>query len=551
MRVLYHGATVYQVLSCIVHRLAYHAEDEATLMIADHYAQSQVLENFTQKIKQLQLFDEVLIVPEKEFKKKRGKKLTQKSTKNEIEQVIQNICQAFESWFPNLAEFGEIYVASDNWTVGIYCLAKKIPYHYFEDSCGILTDRKHYYDILRGLDSSNYVISNYLGGAGVSKTAIKLICNLDYQKGDTSDERIVHFSIYDTLKDQVPEKINTVLKLYDCEPYNMDSEKPVALFLTQKVLVLAVKDLNVQIDLTTVLLDYFTEEMEIVFKPHPSDIYFDYEKIIKDSFVIRRSLPSELLPFMFDKKLRRAITASSTSIAGVEALTEESYSFSPDIEVNYSYLHVAYAMARLIEKLKEERNIMINMRESSYLENFLKLFKIGGVDQSEYENSIFVETDNTPKVEEEIDLEKIKKRDIILFDNYQNRYQFLLKYPNLDSSNLLVWNLEVKQKNNQYIDISNQIWLYCEDEQVREKLRKMEFTKELRYSDKTISLKPAQVNQMLVMQGKIKALEYALSEQKKQQTAFENMRNTINNYQNQTENAEKFLLRDGILDYRK
>lgn len=551
MRVLYHGGTVYQVLSCIVHRMAYHVDDDTVLMITDHYAQSQVLESFTQKIRQLELFDEVLIVPEKEFKKKRGKKLTQKSSKADIERVIQNICQAFEAWFPNLSEFDEIYIASDNWTVGIYCLARKIPYHYFEDSCGILTDRKHYYDILRGLDSSNYVISNYLGGAGASKTAVELICNLEYQKGDTSDERIVHFSIYDTLKEQGTDKINTVLKLYDCEPYDMDAERPVALFLTQKVLVLAVKDLNVQMDLTAVLLDYFAEGMEIVFKPHPSDIYFDYEKIIKGSFVIRRSLPSELLPFMFDQKLKRAITASSTSIAGVEALTEESYSFSPDIEVNYSYLHIAYAMARIIEGLGEERNIIINMKESSYLENFLKLLKIKGADCTEYENCIFVETDNTPQMEGELDIKRIKKKDIILFDNYQNRYEFLLKYPNLDDSNLLVWNLGIKQIGSQYIDVNHQIWLYCEDEQVREKLRKMEFTKELRNSNKEISLKPEQVNQMLIMQGKVKALEYALNKQKEQQKAFLKMKTMVNKYQNQSENEEKFLLRDGVLNYRK
>lgn len=551
MRILYHGATVYQVLSCIVHRMAYHAKDDTVLMIAEHYANGQVLENFTQKIKQLELFDDVWIVPEKEFKKKRGKKLGQKSSKTDIEQVIQNICQAFENWCPNFSEFEEIYVASDNWTVGIYCLAKKIPYHYFEDSCGILTDRKHYYDILRGLDSSNYVISNYLGGAGAAKTAIELICNLDYQKGDTSDERITHFSIYDTLKKQGTEQISKVLRLYDCEPYDMDAKRPVALFLTQKVLVLAVKDLNIQMDLTAILLDYFAEGMEIVFKPHPSDIYFDYEKIIKDSFVIRRSLPSELLPFMFDQKLKRAITASSTSIAGVEALTDESYSFSPDIEVNYSYLHVAYAMARIIEELKEERNIEINMKESSYLENFLKLLKIEGVHCTEYENYIFVETDNTPQIEEELDFKKLKKKDIILFDNYQNRYEFLLKYPDLNISNLLVWKLEVKQKDRKNIDIDHQIWLYCEDEQVREKLRKMEFTKELKNSNKTISLKPEQINQTLIMQGKIKALEYALSETKKQQKAFENMKNTVNRYQDQRENEEKFLLRDGVLNYRK
>lgn len=550
MRVLYHGSTMCHILSCIVHRLAYHEEDEATLMIVEFYATLPVLEQFADKMKSLGLFNEILIVPEGTFKKKRGMNLKNDSSVEEIEQVITNICSEFDAWYPNVREFDEINIAADQWTLGVYCLWHKIPFNYFEDGCGMLSDLKRYYDIVKSMDVANYMISKYLGGVGQSSVVSKLYCNVEYQKEELTDERVVDFSIYDILKNKIPHKVNTILKLYDCEPYEMSDDKPVVLFLTQYIRTLAIKDLNVQRDITTLLLDYFAREAQVVFKAHPKDMYFKYDELIKDAYVIRRNLPSELLPFMFTKMLKRVITASSTSIGGVSMVAEESYSFTTDIEVNYSYLHIANAIVRIIKAVEEERNIVINLKEDLYIENFMKLYGISRNDKVRHENSIFVETDGSAKIHTLIQLDKIKDKDIIIFDNYKNNFKFLKKYPDLSSENLIAWNLQIRNKRGNYIDIERQIWVYCKDGRMREKIGKMEFVEELTYSGKEVVMKPQEINDMLIMKGKMKALEYALSNNSKQDKTLASIMTILNKHQEKEEQSEKFLLRDGILDYR-
>lgn len=100
MRVLYHGVSVYQVLCCIVHRLAYHEKEEAILMISEHYAPKPERMHFIDNLKKLQIFDDVMVVPEASFKKKRGRKLDRNSSPSQIEMVIKNICREFEAWAP-------------------------------------------------------------------------------------------------------------------------------------------------------------------------------------------------------------------------------------------------------------------------------------------------------------------------------------------------------------------------------------------------------------------------------------------------------------------
>jgi len=298
------------------------------------------------------------------------------------------------------------------------------------------------------------------------------------------------------------------------------------------------------------LLDYFAKDSQIVFKAHPKDVYFKYDDVIKNAFVIRRNLPSELLPFMFTKMLKRVITASSTSIGGVSMVAEESYSFSTDIEVNYAYLHVANAIARLIKEVEEKRNIIINLKEDSYLQNFMKLYKICQSEEISYENSIFIETDGVPKSYNEVALDKIKDQDMVIFDNYQNRFEFLLRYPNLDSQNLLCWKLEIKNKKGNYIDAVKQLWMYCKDEQVRQKMKNISFIEHLKYSDKEVSMKPEEVNELFIMKGKMRALEYALDNRTKKEKVIADIRETLDKFEEKEEQSEKFLLREGILDYR-
>ncbi len=525
MRVLYHGVSVYQVLCCIVHRLAYHEKDEAILMISEHYAPKPERMHFINNLKNLHIFDEVMIVPEASFKKKRGRKLDKNSSPSQIELVIKNICREFEGWAPKLSSFHKIYIASDNWSLGIYCLWNKIPYYYFEDACGMLTDLERYYEIIQSTDMDNCIISKYLHGAGQSKLARKLYCNIEYQKGDISDERIENFSISYILREKIPHKIDSILKIYDSEPYKMDDKKDVSLFLTQFIRSLAIKDLNIQREMTALLLDYFAGKTIIAFKPHPKDIFINYRQLGKNRYIVRRNLPSELLPFLFPKQLKSAITASSTSIRGLGKLAKEYYSFSPDIEKNYLYLHIAYTIVKIIENVKEEKKIEINMKEDSYLDNFLRFYGL----QKKEENilsqrgvskicekshiqigTIFIETDGDKRREGQMDIKNIGERDIVIFDNCEDKYNICLQYTKEELEKFVVCNLRVRKEEESYFSYQKQIWVYSGEDKIRENLKNFKIEKKLELSNQILQIQSKEADERVRLEGKKKALQYIM-----------------------------------------
>lgn len=525
MRVLYHGVSVYQVLCCIVHRLAYHEKEVAILMISEHYAPKPERMHFIYNLKKLQIFDEVMVVPEANFKKKRGRKLDKNSSPSQIEMVIKNICREFEGWAPKISSFDKIYIASDNWSLGIYCLWNKIPYYYFEDACGMLTDLERYYEIIQSTDMDNCIISKYLHGAGQSKLARKLYCNIEYQKGDISDERIEDFSIYHILREKIPHKIHRILKIYDSEPYEMDDKREVSLFLTQFIRSLAIKDLNMQREMTALLLDYFAKDTILAFKSHPKDIFINYRQMGENMYIVRRNLPSELLPFLFPRQLKSAITASSTSIRGLGKLAKEYYSFSPDIEKNYLYLHTAYTIIKIIENVREERKININMEEDSYLDNFLRFYGLQRREQNiltqkrrgqVYEgedtqiSNIFVETDGVKKRERQMEVKDTKKRDIVIFDNCEDKYSICLQYTKEELKKFLVWNLRVKREEESYFFYQKQIWVYCGDDKIRKDLKNLKIEKKLELSKQILQIQSQEVDEMTRLEGKKRALEYIM-----------------------------------------
>ncbi len=511
IKVLYHGVSVYQILCAMVHRLAYHGQDEAAVMISEYYAPKPELQHFVENLKKFKIFDDVWIVPEAKFKKKRGKKLDEKSNLAQIEAVIKNICREFEKWGVDLSCFDKIYIASDNWSLGIYCLSHKIPYFYFEDACGMLTDLERYNEIIRENDMDNYIISKYLHGAGRSKLARKLYCNVEHQIGDINEkeikDRIEDFSIHTILREKIPDKIPLILKIYDSKPYKMDEKKEVVLFLTQFVRSLARKDLNMQREMTALLLDYFSENAVVVFKEHPKDSFLNYHQFGEDTYKIERKLPSELLPFLFSRQLKAAITASSTSIWGLGDLAREYYSFSPHIESNYLYLHTAYGIAKIVENILKQVDveIEIEMEEKIYLENFLKLFQIKN------ENRIHFCENNRRE----------GKRKLVIFDNAKESFDIYLRYEKEKLKNIIAYDIEIKNEKAVFIPYQKEIFVYCEDEEVSKILRKLKFKKKLRFSHQIIEMRAKMTDEMALLEGRKKALECEIERKKLEKERLE------------------------------
>ena len=93
----------------------------------------------------------------------------------------------------DVKQFSPIYIGSDQWSFGIYCLANQIPHVYIEDASGMLSQRERYMKITREISLTNYVISQYLHGAGTSEYETARLCDMRNFVPGFTDEKAVNF----------------------------------------------------------------------------------------------------------------------------------------------------------------------------------------------------------------------------------------------------------------------------------------------------------------------------------------------------------------------
>lgn len=347
--ILYHVSTMYHLLRCIVHKLARHPDEECRLLVVEYVlANREDVGPMIDWLRQQGWFTRIDIVPEREFKLKRNAALTEESTPEEIEAVAGRISGHVERWLgEDVRKYDRIYVAADHWSFGIHLLYQRIPYVFWEDASGMLSEEERYRRIIKAVNLTNYVISEHYGGIGRSDLVDEKLCDMGNQQPGFFDPKAVHFSVYDTLCNEIPDQVGSLLRFYRVSPIQISGK--VCLFLTQYTKTLAIKEIYVQEILTTLLIDYVCPEHVVVVKPHPKDHYIDYQRLLgKDCVVLPNEFPSEILPFVLEAEIDLALTASSTSIGGMKRYVQQSYTFGTAIERYWEDLHPMAAAVQLL-----------------------------------------------------------------------------------------------------------------------------------------------------------------------------------------------------------
>ncbi len=131
---LYHCTTVFQILEMIVHKERVHPGEYNVLLLADFTAKTypnyRELESF---------FDEVRLFP-------------YRSVSNNPDRILEDVESAYRDTVPyDPSEFENIYVAAAFYYFSLYLIARRIPFHMFEDGGGILTKPKVLYDSIHNV----------------------------------------------------------------------------------------------------------------------------------------------------------------------------------------------------------------------------------------------------------------------------------------------------------------------------------------------------------------------------------------------------------------
>lgn len=473
--VLYHVSTTYQLLFSIVHKLAYNRDEESELLMLETIRSVPERKSFLERLEKFAFFDKIRYVPERQFKLKKGMALDETSSESDILTVINNYCQAFEAWFgEDLKSFSNIYVASDQHALGVYLMKNRIPYNYMEDASGMLSEHERYRFIIRRNNLTNCIIADYLGGPGCNDMIVKKLCDLNNQRKGFYDSKAVDCSIYDTLKNVIPEKVPEILRFFGESGETVKSDKKICLFLTQDLNTLQNKDIELQELLMTLLVDYICPEYLLLIKPHPKDRWQNYRRIFPGSHILSRKTPSELIPFAVEGNIESALTISSTSIRGVNRFVNKSYYFTTEAETAPQRLNSMYVAAEILSRLGVEQGVELQNINNTQMNNFLDNVGIA-LSQDSDSNEVLI--DGGVKRNDKIDFNAHKITvclslgEVISFStnwDISNMYLIRAVYTPLEQSLM---------SQQEYLIILN-----LNSDKYKPKLNNAQYTRELKYS---------------------------------------------------------------------
>lgn len=543
--ILYHGSTAYHILYCIIHKVAYHPNDKAVLMMTEYMAPAEELRVFIEKIRKRGWFEEILVVPEARFRRSVGQKLTERSEVEEIENTIAKMNELLLEWYPSgFEQFEDIYLAADQWSVGVYLLSHKIPYYYMEDASGLLGDEGRYLKLVQETNPQNYLLCEYLQGAGRNPVVKGKLCDLNNQPEGFYDEKAIDYSIYKTMCQLEEETRMQIVTLYGGQMLSMPENQRTTVFLTQYFNNLKIRDVAIQRKMTELLVDYFAKDSHLIIKPHPKDRYIPYETIFSGCTVVQRAIPSELLPFMLPGEAEQVITPNSTSIGGMRHSCRDVYLFGEEVEVHYERLHLYYVAARILEAVYCGQKVCYPNANALFLQNFLKQLPVDSLQQTCCRERLWVDAGRGYQLLDE-NAEQFATEDSIIFLEVED-HDTLFWIPWIRKEYLVCINVTVQESRGSR---THRIWFYSKEKKLRKQVMQMTLDKNLENAQVQLKVRPSEVTENMVLEGKLRAMEYAMQKKENEGTdqVLRQAAELIEQYKEEKWMREKMLMREGVL----
>lgn len=348
--IIYYAMTKFHLIFSIVHKRRTCGDQEAVLFV---YSGLQGIEEERERIREAGFFREIYPVPEIELKSG-WTPLNDKSGEPEIRENVQRLVRNVEAWLPiPLSGSDTIYLANDHWALGLYCIWKNIPYHYYEDGVGMLSKPGYSRELVYKMNRTHAIVATYMGAFGQNRLVVEKIGDLENQTEGFSDGKAVHFSLKDELRQLPGEDMQRLLAIFDAP--KIPEQEGVTLLLTEHFVNMRRLTIEGQRELYGLLVDFFCTSPRLCVKPHPNDFQISYRQIFPEAEMISRFFPSELLPFCFDRKLDLALAACSTSVYGLRDAAERMLRFDIDIENHYAGLLRYYVCGLILKELGAKR----------------------------------------------------------------------------------------------------------------------------------------------------------------------------------------------------
>ncbi len=339
---LYHCATMYQVLEAIVHSDTVHQGEYNVLLLADFstrkYHDYRELEAF---------FKEVRLFP-------------YRSISNDPETILEEVENAYLESVPyGIAQFEHIYVAASYYYFSLYLIARRIPFHIFEDGGGILSKPKILYGIIGDITPIMAEIAQTYGLLdGRCEYVRDVICNFSAQSFIADDPKWKDFDPALEITHLRPETIRRILHFFRLEPICGIPENAAMVF-TQQFANLYTTSRENQIAIYQVSADFFLPDQSLIIKPHPDDTV-DYQAIFPEARIIRGRFPAELLPVLLDRIPETSFTVSSSSVRNIRSIFRKNILCGYDFPNTFRSIDRYYFALRLISEIESLKGVPVH-----------------------------------------------------------------------------------------------------------------------------------------------------------------------------------------------
>ena len=324
------------------------------------------------------------------------------------------------------------------------------------------------------------------------------------------------------LKSMPDEQRKRVLSFFGVNGTVGESGAKNSLILTQHMANLGIMPLGDQHLLYRLFADYFLEGTHITVKPHPDDIAGCYNEIFGDNAtVLPFAMPSELLPYTLDGKLKVAIAAYSTAVKSLGSYSDRIICFDNRIMEDFRHLHRYFAALILTSALYDGKDkIMTNanemlFKELSQSERLYLKFKHDS-ELCDLENVVII-SDNLPdsrSIENFCNyLISEQNKEFIIFLNEHNRHVYFDGVHTEVFRHIRPIFIDISDKNGN--KTSEVIYLYSTDEKVLSATEKFQHKKELKYTGITLdihSISRSDSEKIRMLEGVLEATEARLKE---------------------------------------
>ncbi len=509
--ILYSFMNTYQLLECIEHKLLFHENEYAVLLLYPFVLDK--VPHYRQLVK-MGIFDEVCLFDS-------GK--INYNSKTLIEDIEKEMKACLSVAIEDIDSF---FLTGAHMPITVYLMENGIEFIIAEEGSGAYSRPELLDSIERSSYRAKYEIVSRYSLYDLTKLTDRydkvkeIFCDFSGQREGFEERDILHnFNLCEQFSRLPEERKVQVLNFFGC-PENVNYPEDSILILTQQFANLNQTDFEGQVMIYQVFTDVFAAKKHLVFKVHPDDIMY-YQQLFPSARIIRQKFPCELLPFTGNTLPPMIGTITSSSMHVFTNYDMPKIYFEADYEKMYGFTFRYYLAHKILATLGitdvDEKNtvkrLLYNLKKFSDVSvaesnNIYKA--IVADDIWEEEASVFKKIAFYQSMEE-----CAEDGSIIIFINSSERYFFYTYERKELYKNIVpvcIRKNKIREENNYFSVKEEYIYIYSKNQKLRESIRHMEEYKVLEHCGLELSIQDMTEEQyrIKVLEGQLRATEQRL-----------------------------------------